>query len=97
MTKEGQTMFYPTEAKPQSWRAMAVFADRTERLLYLGRSTNQVRAGYAGAYEEVLDEDEKARVCSVSLQCWSGAPDQGSWIPKTTLALPSATKTTVSA
>ena len=37
-------MFYQTEAKPQGWRAVAVFDDRTDRLLYLGRSSTQVRA-----------------------------------------------------
>ena len=26
-TKEGQTMFYQTESKPQGWRAVAVFDD----------------------------------------------------------------------
>jgi hypothetical protein len=97
VTKEGQHVFYPSEEKPQTWRALAVFADRSERLLYLGRSTTQVRAGYAGAYEELLDEDEKARVCGISLQCWHGAPDRGHWIPKTILGLPSAAKTTLSA
>jgi hypothetical protein len=96
MTKEGQPMFHATETKPQTWRALAVFADRSERLLYLGTSTNQVRAGYAGAYDEVLDEDEKTRVCSISLQYWHGAPDQGRWIPRTTLAPPSAAKTALS-
>src|SRR5947209_5667029 len=57
VTKEGPMTFYRTEAKPQGWRALAVLADRTERLLYLGRSTTQVRAGYAQAYQEVLDEE----------------------------------------
>ena len=52
-------MSYPTEARPQGWRALAVFEDHTEQLLYLGRSTTQVRAGYAAAYEEMLDEDEE--------------------------------------
>jgi hypothetical protein len=90
-------MFYAIEAKPQTWRALAVFADRSERLLYLGRPNTQVRAGYAGAYEEVLDGHEKARVSSISLQCWHGASDQGRWISKTTLVLPSAAKAAISA
>jgi hypothetical protein len=90
-------MFHATEAKPQTWRALAVFDDRSERLLYLGRSSTQVRAGYAGAYGQVLDADDKARVCSISLQCWHGAPDQGRWIAKMTLALPSAAKLALSA
>lgn len=85
-------MFYATETKPQTWRALAVFADHSERLLYLGRSTIQVRAGYADAYEEVLDEDEKTQVRHISLQCWHGAPDQGYWIPRATLVVPSAAK-----
>src|SRR5581483_2703087 len=51
-TKEGPTMFCQTEAKPQGWRAMAVFDDRGDRLLYLGRSSTQVRAGFTSAFFE---------------------------------------------
>jgi hypothetical protein len=57
-------------------------------LIYLGRSTSQVRAGYAAAYDELLDDEEKALVRRISLQCWNGAPDRGHWVPKTTLAIP---------
>ena len=35
-------MFYQTEAKPQCWRAVAVFDDRPEQLLYLNRSSTRV-------------------------------------------------------
>jgi hypothetical protein len=49
-------MFYPTEAKPQGWRAMALFDDREDRLLFVGRSSTQVRAGFATAFSEVLDD-----------------------------------------
>ena len=56
---EGPTMFYQTEAKPQGWRAVAVFDDRTDRLLYLGRSSTQVRAGFSQAFFEVLDDEER--------------------------------------
>ena len=52
-------MFYQTEAKPQGWRAVAVFDDRGDRLLYLGRSSTQVRAGFTEAFFEVLDEEER--------------------------------------
>jgi hypothetical protein len=55
-------MNYQTEAKPQCWRAVAVFDDRPEALLYLNRSSPQVRAGYREAYMELLDEEEKAHV-----------------------------------
>jgi hypothetical protein len=66
-----------------------VFADGTECLLYLGRSTTQVRAGYAAAYGELLDAEEQARVKTIALECWHGAADAGRWIRKTTLAVPS--------
>ena len=70
-------MFYHTESKPQGWRAVAVFDDRGDRLIFLGRSNTQVRAGFADAYFEVLDEEERNHVLSVSLQRWQGAPDSG--------------------
>jgi uncharacterized protein YbdZ (MbtH family) len=87
-TKEGFSMFYQTEAKPQGWRAVAVFDDRTDRLIYLGRSSTQVRAGFADAYFEVLDDEEREHVRSISLQKWNGAPDAGRWLHQTNLTLP---------
>ena len=39
-------MMIHTEAKAQGWRAIAVFDDRPEALLYLGRSSTQVRSGF---------------------------------------------------
>ena len=58
-------MFYQTEEKPQGWRAVAVFEDRGERLIYLGRSSTQVRTGFAQAYFEVLDDEERDHVRSM--------------------------------
>jgi hypothetical protein len=81
-------MLYRSEAKLQGWRALAVFEDRSERLIYLGRSTSQVRAGYVAAYADVLDEDERRQVQGISLQCWEGAADQGRWVQKASLAVP---------
>ncbi len=81
---------YRTEAKMQGWRALAIFEDRRERLIYLGRSTTQIRAGYVQAFMELLDEEERGQVKSISLQCWQGAADEGKWIAKTTLPLPGA-------
>lgn len=81
-------MFYQTEAKPQGWRAMAVFEDRSERLIYLGRSSTQVRANFAEAYFEILDDEERDQVRSISLQHWQGAPDAGRWHNQTTLTMP---------
>jgi hypothetical protein len=81
-------MAYLTESKPQCWRALAIFEDRSERLLFLGRSSQQVRAGYATAFFEVLEEEEREQVKTISLQRWNGAPDAGSWGQQTTLNIP---------
>src|SRR3954470_11640994 len=89
---EEPTMIYQTESKPQSWRAVAVFGDdRCDCLLYLGRSSTQVRAGYVEAYLEVLDADERKAVQSIELQHWHGAPDSGRWVQQTALKLPAPT------
>ena len=85
-------MIYRTEAKFQGWRALASAEDRTEHLIYLGRSSTQVRAGYAAAYWEVLDDEERARIKQISLQRWNGAPDEGRWVQQSTLAIPAAPK-----
>jgi hypothetical protein len=87
-------MIYRTEAKLQCWRALAIAEDRTEHLIYLGRSSTQVRAGYAAAFWEVLDAEERARIKQIALQRWNGAPDEGRWVQQTTLAIPAAPKTT---
>lgn len=90
-------MIYHTESKVQCWRALAVYADGSEGLLCLGRSTTQVRAGYADAFREVLDDEERTRVRGVHLECWQGAPDQGRWVFKSALAVPDAAKAVLSA
>lgn len=83
-------MLYQTEAKLQAWRALAIFTDRSECLIYVGRSTTQVRDGYVGAFLEILDEEERSRIQSIALQCWHGAADQGHWVTKNTLPIPQA-------
>jgi len=88
---------YHTEAKPQCWRAVAVFDDRPEALLYLHRSSPQVRAGVRQAFFEVLDEEERAHVQSISLQRWHGAADAGRWMQQATMAVPTKEKLTVAA
>lgn len=85
-------MFYQTEAKPQCWRAVAVFEDRPDILLYLNRSSTQVRAGLKVAFLEVLDDEERDNVKTISLQRWHGAPDAGRWMHQSNLALPEADK-----
>jgi hypothetical protein len=80
-------MVYQTEAKFQCWRATAV-TDRSEIMLYLGRSAAQVRAGYPAVFAELLDADERSSVSQIILQCWWGAADQGRWLTKSVLPIP---------
>lgn len=90
-------MFYQTESKPQGWRALAVFDDRNDCLLYLGRSSTQVRAGFSEAFFEVLDEEERDHVRTISLQRWHGAADSGRWLHLTNLNVPVSAKVARSA
>jgi len=76
------------ETKPQVWRALVVFTDGSEMLLYLGRSSAQVRAGYQAAFQELLDDDERSRVQTIQMQRWHGTPDAGHWITQATLSIP---------
>ena len=86
-------MIIHTESKPQGWRAVAVFDDgRSDALLFLGRSSTQVRAGFVEAFLEVLDDEEREHVESIALQRWNGAPDAGRWIQQSTLKVPAQGK-----
>ncbi|MCS7167240.1 MAG: hypothetical protein RMI91_09685 [Gemmatales bacterium] len=76
------------ETKPQLWRALVVFNNGSEMLLYLGRSSAQVRAGYQSAFLELLDEEERARVQTIQMQRWHGTPDAGRWMTQSTLSIP---------
>ena len=80
------------EAKPQCWRAVAVFDDRSERLIYLGRSSPQVRAGFVDAFMQLLDDEERERVTAIQLQRWNGAPDAGRWVVHGPLNIPATAK-----
>ena len=74
----------------KSWRApgAAIGIVRGDRLIYLGRSSTQVRSNFAPAFFEVLDDEEREHVCSISLQRWHGAPDAGRWLHQTNLNIP---------
>ena len=84
-------MQYQTESKAQGWRAMAKFEDGREALLLIGRSSTQVRQGYIESFTELLDDEEREQVLSISLQRWHGAPDAGTWEYQTTLKVPATT------
>lgn len=85
-------MFVQTEDKAQGWRAVAVLEGRGEALLFVGRSTTQVRAGYVEAFNELLDDEEKDLVTAVQMQQWNGTPDAGRWVFKTDLRVPATAK-----
>ncbi len=85
------------EAKPQCWRAVAVFEDRPDVLLYLNRSSPQVRAGLREAYFDVQDDEERAAVKAIALQRWHGAPDAGRWMHQSNLPIPTKEKLALSA
>jgi hypothetical protein len=91
-------MTYLTEEKPQCWRAVAIFEDRSERLVYLGRSSTQVRSGLAQAFFEIFEDDnEREQIKSIALQRWHGAPDAGQWQHQSNLAIPARAKLAKSA
>ena len=81
-------MLIQTESKAQGWRAVAVFDDRPDALIFVGRSSMQVRQEYVAAFMELYEEDEREHVSSIQLQQWSGAPDAGRWVLKNTLKVP---------
>lgn len=85
-------MRYHTEAKAQGWRAVAVFDDRNDFLIYVGRSSTQVRNNFTDAFFDLLDDEERSHVRSISLQRWQGAPDSGRWLHQTSLAVPQKVK-----
>jgi len=90
-------MLIQTESKAQGWRAVAVFDDRGDALLFVGRSSTHVRQEYAESFQEYLDADERDHVTSIQLQQWSGAPDAGRWVLKSTLKVPAPAKAKVAA
>jgi hypothetical protein len=85
-------MLVTSESKAQGWRAVAVFDDRPDALIFVGRSSTQVRQEYADAFMELLDDEEREHVTTIQLQQWSGAPDAGRWVLKSTLKVPAPMK-----
>jgi len=85
-------MLVTSESKAQGWRAVAVFDDRPDALIFVGRSSTQVRQEYAEAFAELLDDEEREHVTTIQLQQWSGAPDAGRWVLKSTLKVPAPMK-----
>ncbi len=80
-------MIEQVESKAQGWRAVAVFDDRGDALIYVGRSSTQVRQEYIEAFQEILDDEEREHVTTIQLQQWAGAPDAGRWVHKSDLRL----------
>ena len=90
-------MLIQTESKAQGWRAVAVFDDRADALIFVGRSSTQVRQEYVEAFMELFDEQEREHATAIQLQQWSGAPDAGRWVHKANLRLPTITRARLAA
>ena len=86
-------MFYQTEAKPQCWRAVAVFDDRSDRLLYLGRGPAE-RARLERAARETDERErssQRADAAGGPASSWYSGhsppqqpehdPDEEDWVP----------------
>lgn len=67
------------EAKPLIWRAIAVFKDGREGLVYLGRSSMSVKENYVDSWKYLYDNDDKEELVCIIIQKWFGAADCGSW------------------
>jgi hypothetical protein len=76
------------ETKAQRWRALAVFKDGSEGLLYLGHSYAQVTEHYDEPYFEYYDQEERDRIAEIHLQKWVGAPDRGKWVTQKNIDFP---------
>lgn len=72
----------------QDWRAVAQLSSGGERLLCVGESSSQVRAAYVGAWGEVVRDEDRPTVQTVSLQKWTGLPWAGQWEHQQTLEVP---------
>jgi len=90
-------MLIQTESKAQGWRAVATFDDRPEALIFVGRSSTQVRQEYVESFLELLDDEEREHCTTIQLQQWSGAPDAGRWNHKSNLKLPTPVKVRMAA
>lgn len=77
-----------TEEKAQGWRALAIMQNGRESLLFVGRSSKNVREEYVAAFQELLEDDEQEEVKEIQLQQWQGAPDAGRWQTKAELRHP---------
>ena len=72
----------------QDWRAIAQLSSGGERLLCVGESSSQVRAAYVGAWGEVIRDEDRPTVQSISLQKWAGQVWAGQWEHQQSLEVP---------
>lgn len=72
----------------QDWRAVAHLTSGSERLLCIGESSSQVRAAYVGAWGDVIRDEDRPSVASISLQRWSGQVWAGQWEHHMALDIP---------
>src|SRR3954463_7091184 len=72
----------------QDWRAVACLAPGGERPLCVGGRSSQVQAACAGAWGEVIRDEDRPTVRAISLQRWAGQAWAGQWEHQKYLAVP---------
>src|SRR6478609_6169811 len=72
----------------QDWRGGGCLAPGGGGRLCVGGSSAQVRAAYAGAWGEVIRDEDRPTVRAISLQRWAGLAWAGQWEHQSYLAVP---------
>ncbi|WP_439628294.1 hypothetical protein [Gemmata sp.] len=90
-------MLITTESKAQNWRAVVVFDDRPDALIFVGRSSTQVRQEYVESFLELLDDEERGHASTIQMQQWSGSPDAGRRLFKSELKVPAPARVRLAA
>jgi hypothetical protein len=68
-----------TEPRAQRFRALVICRDGQEVLLYVGSTGAEIKENYTGIWNDVVDDEQQAKVHQVVLQKWNGPPDRGRW------------------
>ncbi len=74
---------------PQDYRAVALLSPSGERLLCLGETPAQIEERYMEAWDEVIRDEDRPTIKSISLQKWSGEALAGKWVSQKDLPVPS--------
>lgn len=71
-----------------NWRVIAENSAGEQHLILMGHSYTKITDDYPQVYSELLDEDEKSNIRSISLERWFGTSTKGKWVRKQLLSIP---------